>query len=128
MRSSIFVPAISHAVKPFACLRTVVGVERPWHDLIRSKILPELSVGAMVKASNAAAAGDEQRKMRRLRLLVDITTAAVRGYPLSRADAECVVRVLRVQVLRLFPDKADTFELIYGRRFRRLIDERFGAE
>ncbi|MBI1815338.1 MAG: hypothetical protein HYR72_10200 [Deltaproteobacteria bacterium] len=83
----------------------------------------------MVKAFNAAAAAnDEQHKMRRLRLLVDIATVAVRGYPLSRADAERVVGALRVQVLQLFPDKTDTFELIYGRRFRRLIDERFGAE
>jgi len=71
---------------------------------------------------------DEQQRMRRLRVLVDIATVAVQGYPLSRSEAEDVVETLRGQVLRLFPDKADTFDLIYGRRFRRLIDERFGPE
>jgi hypothetical protein len=71
---------------------------------------------------------DEQRRMHRLRVLVDIATVAVRGHPLARAEAEQVVRTLREQVVRLFPDKADTFDLIYGRRFRRLIDERFGPE
>ena len=71
---------------------------------------------------------DEQRRMRRLRLLVDIATVAVRSHPLSRTEAEQVVDTLRAHALRLFPDKADTFDLIYGRRFRRLIDERFGPE
>jgi hypothetical protein len=72
-------------------------------------------------------ATEEQIKMRRLRLLVDVTTAAVRSHPLSRDEAEAAVRALRARVLELFPDKSDTFDLIYGSRFRRLIDERFGS-
>ena len=66
--------------------------------------------------------------MRRLRFLVDTAATTVRTRALSRVDAAAVVEVLRGQVLRLFPDKGETFDLIYRPRFRRLIDERFGAE
>jgi hypothetical protein len=70
---------------------------------------------------------EEQRRLRRLRFLTDTAAAAVRTRSLSRAEADAVVEVLRAQVLRLFPDKGETFDLIYRPRFRRLIDERFGA-
>lgn len=64
--------------------------------------------------------------MRKLRLLVDLATLVLRDRPLSRGDAEAVVEHVRERVLRLFPDKGDTFDLIYRPRFRRLIEERFG--
>ncbi len=76
----------------------------------------------------SAEAWEEQRRMRRLRVLVDVATVAVRTHPLSRAEAEAVVQALRARALQIFPDKADTFDLIYRPRFRRLIDERFGTE
>lgn len=95
----------------------------------RSKTQPKL-VACDMKSSEghgrAQALAEEQRRMRQLRARVDIAAAAVRVYPLSRAEAEAVVLALRAQVLRLFPDKAETFDLIYAPRFRRLIDERFG--
>ena len=71
---------------------------------------------------------DEQRRMRRLRFLVDTAAAAIRTRSVSRDEAAAVVEVLRAQVLRLFPGKGETFDLIYRARFRRLIDERFGPE
>jgi len=74
------------------------------------------------------AIAEEQGRLDRLRRVVDIAAAVVRCYPLSRCEAVAVVRSLRTQVLLLFPDKADTFDLIYGRRFRRLIEDRFGRE
>jgi len=66
--------------------------------------------------------------MRRLQFLVDTAAIVVGTRSLSRAEATAAVDVLREHVLRLFPDKGDTFDLIYGPRFRRLIDERFGPE
>lgn len=42
---------------------------------------------------------------------------------LSRADAEQLVAVVRERILALFPGAEDTYELLYARRFRRLIDE-----
>ena len=78
------------------------------------------------EAEKTAALADETRRMHRLRLLVDVTTVALRERPLSRAEALDVVEHLRRHVLALFPDKGDAFDLIYRPRFRRIIDERFG--
>lgn len=74
------------------------------------------------------AQADEERRMRRLRRLVDLATVIVRTRAQTAADAAALVEVLRGQVLRLFPGKGETFDLIYRPRFRRLIDERFGPE
>ena len=42
---------------------------------------------------------------------------------MSRDEAEKLVAVVRAQILALFPGREETFEVIYARRFRRLIDE-----
>ena len=42
---------------------------------------------------------------------------------MTRSDAEHLVAVVRQQILALFPDGEQTYELVYGPRFRRLIDE-----
>lgn len=70
-----------------------------------------------------AALRDEQRRMRRLRILVDLTATVIRHRPLSRDEAEQAVAHLREQVVALFPDKGSVFELIYRPRFQRLIAE-----
>ena len=66
--------------------------------------------------------------MHRLRVMVDLTAAIIRHRPLSRAEAEMAVENLREEVLALFPDKGDVFDLIYQARFGRLIAERFEGE
>jgi hypothetical protein len=71
---------------------------------------------------------DEQRRMRLLRMMVDVTAAVLRHRPLSRAEADHVVEDLRGKVLELFPGKDFEFDLIYRERFRRIIGERFGGE
>ncbi len=65
--------------------------------------------------------------MRRLRLLVDTAAVVLRHRPLTHPEAEMLVAHVRAQVLALFPGKEDTFDLIYGARFRRLLRERFGT-
>ena len=42
---------------------------------------------------------------------------------MTRCEAEQLVADVRERILRLFPDGQETFELVYSRRFRRLIDE-----
>lgn len=42
---------------------------------------------------------------------------------LPRADAELLVEHVRDRILSLFPDGANTYEVVYARRFKRLIDE-----
>ena len=42
---------------------------------------------------------------------------------MTRPDAEHLVHVVRERILTLFPDGGETYELVYARRFQRLIDE-----
>jgi hypothetical protein len=42
---------------------------------------------------------------------------------MTRRDAEHLVALVRDRILALFPDGEETYELIYARRFRRLVDE-----
>jgi hypothetical protein len=72
------------------------------------------------------ALAEEEHRMRRLRVLVDLTAAVIRARPLSRREAEQAVENLRDRVLDLFPDKGAVFDLVYRARFRRLIESRFG--
>ncbi len=69
----------------------------------------------------------EERKMRRLRLLVDFTTALLGQADLTREQALELVGATRRRVLAMFPGKEQTFDLIYASRFRRIIEERFGC-
>jgi hypothetical protein len=66
---------------------------------------------------------DEARRARKVRQLVDIATAFIMQSNLTVCDAEALVRMVREQILMLFPDGAETYELIYRARFTRLITE-----
>ena len=68
----------------------------------------------------------EQVKLRRLRRLVDTTAALLRQANLTLGEALRLAELARAEALRLFPDKAETYDLIYRPRFERLIRERFG--
>ena len=79
-----------------------------------------------MRSVDEAARREEDRRLRRLRVLVDTAAVVLRHRPLSRSEAELLVADVRERALTLFPDKGATFDLIYGPRFRRLIEERFG--
>ena len=66
---------------------------------------------------------EEQRRLARLRRLVDTTCALLMQAQLERAEGEALVAAAREQVLSLFPDKASTYDLILRPRFARLIEE-----
>ena len=42
---------------------------------------------------------------------------------MSRSDAELLVAQVRDRILVLFPGAEQTYEVVYARRFKRLIDE-----
>ena len=42
---------------------------------------------------------------------------------MTRRDAETLVAYIRSRILELFPGREETYELIYGTRFKRLLDE-----
>jgi len=67
----------------------------------------------------------EEKKLRKLRTLMDITSALLWQADLSLGEAQKVVADAKRWALALFPDKKETFELIYGSRFRRILAERY---
>lgn len=69
---------------------------------------------------------EEDRKIRHLRRLVDFSMALIAQSGLSRNEALALVQGVRQHAVLLFPDKEETFELLYTPRFRRLIAEKYG--
>ena len=67
----------------------------------------------------------EERKLRRLGWAMDLAAALLRQTELTLEEAQDVVNHARQTALQLFPGKEDTFDLIYGPRFRRILVEKF---
>lgn len=67
---------------------------------------------------------DEQRRMMRLRLRVDLTAYRLRHTDITREEALTLIEETREEVLSLFPEKEDVFELILRPRFRRILNDR----
>ena len=66
---------------------------------------------------------DEAARARKVRHLVDLATSLIMQSAMARRDAQQLVSTVRERILDLFPDGAETYELIYAPRFSRLIDE-----
>lgn len=64
-------------------------------------------------------------RLRRLRRIVDITAALLWQADLTLGEAQRLVADARSRALELFPDKGETFDLIYGSRFRRILAEKY---
>ncbi len=67
----------------------------------------------------------EDAKLQKLRGITNLTVALLYQADLTLADAQTLIAQTRSKALELFPDKGDTFDLIYGSRFRRILSERF---
>jgi len=74
----------------------------------------------------ARALADEARRVRQLRVIVDLTTSLLAQQPMGRDEAERLVAAARRRILELFPDKEQTYDLILAPRFARLLDEAVG--
>lgn len=72
------------------------------------------------------AVAEEQRRARRLRVVVDLATELLRQGQVNREEAEALVAAVRQQALALFPGKESTFDLVLAPRFARLLDEFVG--
>jgi hypothetical protein len=68
---------------------------------------------------------EENRRLRYLRLLVDLALMEIRAGRFTKPQAEKIVDNIRSQALKLFPGKELAFELIYRPRFQRAITETF---
>jgi len=67
----------------------------------------------------------EERKLRRLRRAMDVAATLLRQVDLSLEEAQDVVSHAKQTALQLFPDKEETFDLIYGPRFRRILVDKY---
>ena len=67
---------------------------------------------------------EERKKLRYLRLIVDLTLQLLYQEDLTVSEMLELVEATKKQVLTLFPGKEFQFELIYRPRFNRVIQER----
>ena len=70
---------------------------------------------------------EENRKIRYLRFLVDLSILSIQKDDLLLQEALKRVEDVKMAACSLFPGKDETFELIYRPRFNRVIQERFGS-
>ncbi len=69
---------------------------------------------------------EENKKIRTLRFMVDLTISLISQGKMTRDEAlEHFIKV-RDFALRLFPGKEEAFEMIYAPRFKRIINEIYG--
>ncbi len=68
---------------------------------------------------------EENRRVRPLRRLVDFALAYIAQSSIPLDQARAVVEGVKRYALRLFPNKEETFDLIYLPRFRRLLQEKY---
>ncbi len=82
----------------------------------------------MAQDDRATLIAHEDRLIRRLRFLVDLTFATIaQDESLTLEEAWDHVRALKGAAVAMFPGKEETFDLLYLPRFSRLIRERFHA-
>jgi hypothetical protein len=85
-----------------------------------------VSPGVMVDES---APREEQRRVRQLRLLVDVTAQVIaEDRNLTLCEALRLIEAARTAARRLFPENDTTFDLVIRPRLDRLLLERFGIE
>jgi len=67
----------------------------------------------------------EEKKLRRLGRAMDVAVMLLWKVNLTLEEAQDVIHHAKRTALQLFPDKEDTFDLIYGPRFRRVLVEKY---
>ena len=68
---------------------------------------------------------EENRKVRRLQIVVSLVMNTIRQSDIPIEEAAQLVASTRQFALRMFPDKELTYDLIYQPRFRRLLSEKY---
>jgi hypothetical protein len=71
---------------------------------------------------------EENRKIRYLRILVDLSILSIQQDDLLLEEALERVEDVKRAACSLFPGKEEVFELIYRPRFNRVLEERFGLQ
>ena len=66
---------------------------------------------------------DESRRIRRLRIVVHLALNIIAQGQLPIEEARELAAATKRVALTLFPDKSETYDLIYRPKFQRLINE-----
>ncbi len=69
---------------------------------------------------------EEEKKIRRLRFIVDLAQAILmQQQDLTLKEAFEIMRDAKRAALNLFPDKESVYDMVYERRFKKIIAQRF---
>jgi hypothetical protein len=83
---------------------------------------------SMSDEDRAALIAHENKMIRRLRFLVELTFATIaQDHSMTLEQAWEHVQALKTAAVTMFPGKEQTFDLVYLPRFSRLLAERFRA-
>ena len=66
----------------------------------------------------------EERRVRELQIMADLVLCLLADANLALYESLILLNAVKRFALRRFPDKEETYELIYGSRFRRTLKER----
>jgi hypothetical protein len=81
------------------------------------------------ETERAGVFGGERRRMRRLRMIVDLTTNLIQSdKTLTIREGRCLVNCARKAILELIPGFDQQYELFIAPRFERLLTERWPGE
>jgi len=67
----------------------------------------------------------EDAKLQKLKGITNLTVALLHQADLTLGDAQKLISQARERALELFPGKEETFDLIYGSRFRRILVNKY---
>ena len=82
-----------------------------------------LSQGSEERVATVQELQEEERRIRYVRFIVDFTSSVIMQGTLSRRETDAMVSAARTKILEVFPGGEHTYELVYSRRFRRLLEE-----
>jgi hypothetical protein len=68
---------------------------------------------------------EENKKIRRLRFIVDFALQYIRTQEITHDEAIGIVEGVQRHALRLFPGKEEAFDIIYAPRFKKLLNEKY---
>ncbi|MGH7817233.1 MAG: hypothetical protein ACREOR_07575 [Candidatus Binatia bacterium] len=95
-----------------------------WRTGITSRTVHGTAQGVTMVADKGLLLAEE-KTLRRLGRAMDVAAALLWKVNLTLEEAQDVVNHAKHTALQLFPDKEETFDLIYGARFRRILTEKY---
>jgi len=69
---------------------------------------------------------EENKKIRTLKFMVDFSMSLISQGMMTKDEALDQFDKVKIFAMRLFPDKEQTFDIIYAPRFIRIINEIYG--